>query len=418
MEHLLQQNENLARSTLANLEVAFAIARPRLMRLASLRGISPAFLEDVVQESLLEAWRYQERLQAPELFDIWLDGICRNVCRRWQQRQIRRANLHVSLSQPLETGPDGDLQTFDLPDFSLVDPAEELNRQDLEFILDRALGHLSAENRQAIELSYLLELPQKEVALRLGLSISALEARLHRARRQLQQILAGTLRTEVEACGFFLGEKSTLGWRDSREWCRFCGRQRLRGIFQPMPDGTVELTLKCPDCSERLRNSNLKANLPAREWRSFRPAIKTAIQDHLDTVAHYQEGYAHCPRCGAHAPMQVMRLDAYWKRFVPGIETLSDDPELAQTAASPHLVQHCTTCAFHFISIASTHTDAHPAVQCFHKHHPRSVMSIPTNVEYQGLPAICHHYTDLTSSSRLTIFVHQQNLQILAISEQ
>ncbi len=402
-----------------DIEAAFAAARPRLVRLASLRGVAPDALEDVVQESLLEAWRYLERLQAPEMFDAWLDGICRNVCRRWQQRQFRRAHLHISLSQPMEAGSGSELQALDLPDLSLPDLAEELSRQELESLLERALGHLSVENRQAIELSYLLELPQKEAALRLGLTTSALEARLHRARHQLQHILAGELRPELEAFGLALplGNESIAGWRESREWCSICGRQRLRGVFQTMPDGTVELLLKCPECSTRFSNIHLRAALPARGWHSFRPAIKRAMQDVLGTVAQYQEGRTRCPRCGAYAPIQVMRLDEYWKRFSPNLKLPSGIPDLAQKTAVLHLVQHCATCSFHFIGVAGAHADAHPIVQRFHKHYPRSVATIPTCVEYDGLPAICHQYTDLSSASRVAVFVHQQNLQVIAVRE-
>lgn len=54
-------------------------------------------------------------------------------------------------------------------------------------LLERALGELSGKAREVVELCYLVELPQREAALRLGLTISALEARLHRARRQICQ---------------------------------------------------------------------------------------------------------------------------------------------------------------------------------------------------------------------------------------
>ena len=54
-------------------------------------------------------------------------------------------------------------------------------------------GLLPPETRRIVEMCHLLELPQSEVAERLGISVGALQARLHRARRQLLQVLHGPL---------------------------------------------------------------------------------------------------------------------------------------------------------------------------------------------------------------------------------
>ena len=47
----------------------------------------------------------------------------------------------------------------DIPDRTVPDPLEVLSRQDMALLLDRALGSLSADARQVVELCYLLELP-------------------------------------------------------------------------------------------------------------------------------------------------------------------------------------------------------------------------------------------------------------------
>ena len=53
---------------------------------------------------------------------------------------------------------------------------------------------------------YLTELPQREVALRLGVTINVLEARLHRARRQLRLVLSSDLRTDAQAFGLAIDD--------------------------------------------------------------------------------------------------------------------------------------------------------------------------------------------------------------------
>ena len=70
-----------------DLEQALSAARPRLLRLAQRRGVTPDALDDVVQETLIEAWQHLSHLRSLERFDAWLDGICRNVVLRWARTQ-------------------------------------------------------------------------------------------------------------------------------------------------------------------------------------------------------------------------------------------------------------------------------------------------------------------------------------------
>ncbi|HJT55567.1 MAG TPA: RNA polymerase sigma factor, partial [Ktedonobacteraceae bacterium] len=132
--------------------------RQRLARLAQARGIEPHTIDDVVQETLLEAWSHLERLHTPAGFSLWIDEICRNVCRRAAHRRevdlLRRAPL--SSPAPDEEEPDLLAQ---LPAPEAFDPLEELSRQDMLLLLDRALGTLPPAVRQLIELCYLRELP-------------------------------------------------------------------------------------------------------------------------------------------------------------------------------------------------------------------------------------------------------------------
>src|SRR5215467_10257991 len=230
-------------------------ARPRLRRLAHLRGIVADAIEDVVQETLLEAWTHQDRLHTPAGCSAWLDAICRNVCRR-HARQQGRDQRHVSphfsprLDDDDARGETDSSVQSDIPDPSVPDPLDALSRQDLAVLLDRAFGSLSGDARQVVELCYLMEVPQREVADRLSLSLSAVEARLHRARCQLRQLFNGPLRHDAEALDLPLDPEDAGGWRATRVWCTLCGRRRLMGMFLPQPDGGVNLHMRCPDCEQ------------------------------------------------------------------------------------------------------------------------------------------------------------------------
>jgi len=64
--------------------------RARLVRLCRAIVRDPVAAEDLAQETLLEAWRHQDKLTDPSGADAWLSAIGRNVCRRWLHAQGRR----------------------------------------------------------------------------------------------------------------------------------------------------------------------------------------------------------------------------------------------------------------------------------------------------------------------------------------
>ncbi len=163
-----------------NIDRVLAMSRPRLLHLAQTQGVASDDVDDIVQETMVEAWRHLGQLRAPDRFDAWLNGICRNVCSRWQ-RARGMTNVRLTHFSALYTPASASAWEEEIADPYALDPVEELSRQDMEILLDRALAYLSEGERAAVELHYLEELPQREAALRLGLSIKALEVRLVRA---------------------------------------------------------------------------------------------------------------------------------------------------------------------------------------------------------------------------------------------
>jgi RNA polymerase sigma factor (sigma-70 family) len=204
---------------------------------------------------LLTAWRRLDQLRTPERFDAWLDAICRNRCRMY----LRRVRIPVARGQGglavlsldrLMTGESA--ASGDVPDPRIGDPVEELSRQDLTSLLDHALGELPTSRREALELRYVDEVPERQAADQLGVSVSALEARLHHARLQLRRVLGGPLRSEAEHFGLvWHTDVSEPGWQETRIWCDLCGRRRLLGIFERKDCGETWMRLRCPDCSKR-----------------------------------------------------------------------------------------------------------------------------------------------------------------------
>ncbi len=266
----------------SQIEALFSRAEPRLQRLARARQVAPDAIDDVIQETLLEAWKSLEQLRDEARFAAWLDGICRNVCLRYQRRQgilrTRETPLYPSESEP----DDESTLAIQLADPDSFDPAEELGRHDMTLLLDRALGYLSPESRTAVEQHYLAEIPQRELAARMALSLSALEARLHRARGQLLHTLSHDLREDALALGLAILPADAVGWRKTQITCYLCGRVRMEGMFEPMAGGRVNMRLRCPAC--QTEEINTLGLVELAHARSFLPATKKTVHQIGQTI--------------------------------------------------------------------------------------------------------------------------------------
>ena len=99
------------------------------------------------------------------------------------------------------------MTTVSRPIRSNCAPAEDadlflqLERRELADLLGRAMALLPAETREALVASYLDEMPQDELAARLGLRAGALRARLHRGRQMLRRVLEDDLRADALTWG-------------------------------------------------------------------------------------------------------------------------------------------------------------------------------------------------------------------------
>lgn len=391
----------------------------RLVRIAQARGVAPGVVDDVVQETLLEAWRHMDRLYAPQGFQAWIDEVCRNVCRRYAQRQtveLLRSAPVTGLAPAFEyderDAGETDLLAA-LPAGETSDPLEELCRQDMTALLDRALGLLPGPARQLVEMCHLLELPHVEVAAQLGISTGTLETRLHRARRQLRQLLSGPLRGEAEAFGLALDEGIAEGWHETRLWCPLCARHHLQGCFVEHADAVgPNLHLRCPDCSQRYQQDTIHTMglVSLAGLHSFRPAWKRAMQGMSDLMlSALSTGQHSCLFCGKPASVQVI-----------GRHTEA-------SSSSPHpyafcIHWHCNSCGEHvgsdgdIPSVDQLVYWSHPDTRRFIQQHLRWRSEPATPLEHNGQQALRFQLADVESAESATIVAHRQTLQVLALS--
>ena len=140
--------------------------------LAVLRN--PADAEDVTQTTFMNAYRAYARGERPDRPRNWLIAIAHNVCRQ-RFRQAARRPEEVAL-----TAGQG----------RVVEEEEEGPTPDE---IRRALGHLPFNQRSALVLRELEGRSYREIAELLGVTVSAVETLIFRARRALREQLDGAL---------------------------------------------------------------------------------------------------------------------------------------------------------------------------------------------------------------------------------
>ena len=153
---------------------------------------NPVIADDLTQETLIEAWRSPHRPTAEPDLTRWVFGVARHVLRRHRRDQGQQSRWLLDL-------PDDD-RAFALASDSL-DLDAELEREDIVALLDAALARIPAESRRALLMRYVDDLPQREIADRLGIHEKALEGKLHRGKRALHRHLVTDGQESARALG-------------------------------------------------------------------------------------------------------------------------------------------------------------------------------------------------------------------------
>jgi RNA polymerase sigma-70 factor (ECF subfamily) len=159
--------------------------------------------DDIVQETMLRAWRARESLEDPALLRPWLYRIATNACLDELKRRPKRgypAHAGPAAEEPgrspappieepvwLEPVPDTWLASA-----GEVDPSSRYTiKESVALAFVAALSILSAVQRATLLLRDVVGLSAEETAAALGLSLSAANSALFRARQTVAEKLGG-----------------------------------------------------------------------------------------------------------------------------------------------------------------------------------------------------------------------------------
>jgi len=135
--------------------------------------------EDLTQEAFIRAYLDLHQLREHAKFAGWLCQVARNICRMWIRSQ--RKNF-ISLEHSIETG---EREVVNICD-SHNNPVEILEQKESQRNILAAVNSLPDLDRAAIALFYMDGLTYQDISQFLGVSVSSIKSRLHRAKKRLK----------------------------------------------------------------------------------------------------------------------------------------------------------------------------------------------------------------------------------------
>jgi RNA polymerase sigma-70 factor, ECF subfamily len=134
--------------------------------------------EDVVQETLLRAWRGIQRFQRRAMIFTWLYRIAVNESNRALERRTRRDR-----AVPIDD------EAVQIPAPAHEGPAKQTEQRELRAALELAIAELAAPYRIALVLRDVEGLSTREAARITGIGEAAFKSRLHQARLKVRASL-------------------------------------------------------------------------------------------------------------------------------------------------------------------------------------------------------------------------------------
>ncbi len=142
---------------------------PPLERFVKFRIGNLPDAEDLLQEVLAAAYRNRDTVSSEAAFKPWILGIARNKCNDYFRTKAKRMEI------PLESLDETGLTVG-------------LHGVTVKTVVSETLEALGDTDRQILYLSYFKDLPQAEIAARLGIPVGTVKSRLFHAKQQFRTL--------------------------------------------------------------------------------------------------------------------------------------------------------------------------------------------------------------------------------------
>jgi RNA polymerase sigma-70 factor (ECF subfamily) len=368
------------------IEEALPAERAKLVRLCAYLTGDPSAAEDIAQEAMIEAWRTADRITDQAASSAWLTGCARNSCKRWARRRGRTLAHELPL--------DGELAEA----AETIELERDLERDELIDLLDRALALLPPQTREALIQHYVDELPQAEIAQRLGSSEGTVSVRIHRGKLAMRKALsAPEVQSIAGSYGISIAEAY---WQETRIYCPHCGTNRMMIHLSP---GNDHFEAMCPSCAGQpgfysVPGENTVQLLDGMS--SFKPVYnRYAAWVHELFSTALATGSTRCVSCGDELPLRmgVSPEAPIPKRGRPGIH---------------YVCERCNQICDMGLSALALWL---PEGRSFQKDHPRIRQLPERELDADGVPAIVTTFESLANGERYAVVSAQKTLRTLSV---
>ncbi|QSQ23691.1 sigma-70 family RNA polymerase sigma factor [Pyxidicoccus parkwayensis] len=225
--------------------------------------------KEVLQETLLTAFRGLHAFRGDAELSTWLYQVARSHCFRARRRRAGMPEEHLTLDSPDAAGVPTEGPR----------PDEKAHARQMGEVLQAAILALPETHREALILRDVEGLSAEEAARVVGIEVRALKSRLHRARMQLREHLA-TL----------MGEDATAGGRGCPELAQELTDYAAQDIDQATCVRIEDHFGRCARCAEECeslkRTVSLCRRIPGDEVPApVRAAVRQALHGAVSSRA-------------------------------------------------------------------------------------------------------------------------------------
>ena len=155
-------------------------------RVLTASGQSVSEADDIAQDALIKAWRSLSSFRGDCSFSTWLFRVTVNTARDAIRSSARRPVVSLTRHDSEDEEP----EIWDVPVTSGSEiPEEAAERRETIEAVRRAVESLPDDQRQAIVLRDIHDLPYGEIAEILGVEVGTVKSRISRGRANLKKIL-------------------------------------------------------------------------------------------------------------------------------------------------------------------------------------------------------------------------------------
>ena len=264
-ERLLEQAQ--AGDTEA-LEQLLRVVQPQIYRFSMKMCRHTEDAEDVLQDSLLALTRSLRDFRGASSFSTWLFTIVRSFC----IKKRRRSKFAPEREESLEQLSAAETQALSSP---APDPSEQAESAELWRHIQRGIQRLEPSYREVLVLRDIEGLRAREVAEVIGISISAVKSRLHRARAQLREQLSSAPYQPAPHCPDI----------------RSLFSQHLEGELSPGLCATIEAHVdECRPCAAECRGLRAALSACSAAPAEVPPEVQARVRALLRQTIEEQRG--------------------------------------------------------------------------------------------------------------------------------